>query len=145
VLLDRSPDAWLCNCGLYGCLEAYAGTKALLRRFGELGGSALEVRDIALAARRGERAGIETFEMMGRALGQAVASVQNLLDLDAIVFTGGISASFDLIEPSLRQALQERAFAPPLAAVPLLVSELGDKAVVVGAAHLVKVMRPAAS
>ncbi|HMJ10825.1 MAG TPA: ROK family protein [Polyangiaceae bacterium] len=138
IMLDRSADAWLCNCGLRGCLEAYAGTKALLRRYSELGGVASEVRDIALAARRGERTGLEPFEMMGRALGQAVAGIQNLLDLDAIVFSGGISASFDLIEPSLRQALQERAFAPPLATIPLLVSELSDKAGVIGAAHLTR-------
>ncbi|HEY6555742.1 MAG TPA: ROK family protein [Polyangiaceae bacterium] len=145
TLLERSPDAWLCNCGLHGCLEAYAGTKALLRRYTDLGGDATEVRDIALAARRGERAGIETFEMMGRALGHAAASLQNLLDLDALVFSGGISASFDLIEPSLRAALRERAFAPPLAGVPLLVSELGSKAGVIGAAHLVRIMSLSAS
>jgi glucokinase len=145
ILLDRSPDAWPCNCGLHGCLEAYAGTQGLLRRYADLGGSAGEIRDIATAARRGERAGIDTFEMMGRALGHAVASVQNLLDLDAIVFTGGISASFDLIEPSLREALRQRAFAPPLAAVPLLVSELGSKAGVIGAAHLVRILGPSSA
>jgi predicted NBD/HSP70 family sugar kinase len=74
--------------------------------------------------------------MMGRALGHAIAALQNALDLDAIVFSGGISASFDLIEPSAREALRERAFAPPLSTVPFIVSELGDKAGVVGAAHL---------
>jgi glucokinase len=136
VMIDRSKDAWPCNCGLHGCLEAYAGTKALLRRNAELGGRAEDVRSIADSARRGERSGLAVFEMMGRALGHAVASIQNLLDLDAIVFSGGISASFDLIEPSVRDALRERAFAPPLARIPLLVSELGDKAGVVGAAHL---------
>jgi glucokinase len=136
IMLDRSADAWLCNCGLYGCVEAYAGTKAVLRRYAELGGAANEVRDISEAARRGERAGLAAFEMMGRALGHAIAALQNALDLDAIVFSGGISASFDLIEPSAREALRERAFAPPLSTVPFIVSELGDKAGVVGAAHL---------
>jgi glucokinase len=137
IMLDRSPDSPVCNCGLRGCLEAYAGTKALLQRYSELGGTALEVRDIADAARRGERAGLEVFEMMGGALGQGIANIQNLLDVDAIVFSGGISASFDLLEPCVRGALRARAFAPPLAAVPLLVSELGERAGVVGAAHLV--------
>ena len=136
IMIDRSPDAWPCNCGLRGCIEAYAGSKALLRRYAELGGRASDVRTIADGAREGERAGLAVFEMMGRALGHGIASIQNLLDLDAIVFTGGVSASFDLIEPSVRDALRERAFAPPLATVPLLVSELGSKAGVVGAAHL---------
>ena len=117
-MLERSPDAWLCNCGLHGCLEAYAGTKALLRRYMDLGGDATEVRDIALAARRGERAGIETFEMMGRALGHAAASLQNLLDLDALVFSGESRPhSICRAEPARRAA--GAAFAPPLAGVPL--------------------------
>jgi len=132
----RSHEAPVCACGQRGCLEAYAGTKALLRRFRELGGSADEVLPIAQAARKGDQAGLRVFEEMGEALGRGLANIQNLLDLNAIVFTGGISASFDLIEPYVRRALREFAFAPPLAQVPLLVSELGERAGVIGAAHL---------
>ena len=50
--------------------------------------------------------------------------MQNVLDLDAIVFGGGVSASFELIEPALRATLSARAHGPPLGDVPLLVSEL---------------------
>jgi glucokinase len=132
----RSPDAPVCACGQRGCIEAYAGTKALLRRFREFGGSADEVLPISIAARKGEQSGLRVFEEMGEALGRGLANIQNLLDLNAIVFSGGISASFDLIEPHVRRALREFAFAPPLAEVPLLVSELGERAGVIGAAHL---------
>ena len=74
---------------------------------------------------------------MGQALGYGLSFVQNVLDLDAIVFSGGISRSFDLIAPGIRESLRERCFAPPLAEVPLVVSELGEFAGVIGAAHLV--------
>lgn len=134
--IERSSTAWPCGCGLRGCLESYAGTKALLRKYAELGGSATEVLPIAEAARRQEPAALETFAMMGRALGIAIAGFQNTLDLDAIVFTGGISSSFDLIEPSIRSALDEFAFAPPLAKVPLLISELAERTGLLGAAYL---------
>jgi glucokinase len=136
AMIDQSASAWPCGCGLTGCVEAYAGTRALLRRHAELGGVSHTVLDIAESARRGESSGIEAFQMMGRALGLGIAFVQNVLDLDAIVFSGGISRSFDLIEGSIREALRERAFAPPLAEVPLLVSELGEFAGLIGAAHL---------
>jgi glucokinase len=136
ICVDSSADAWQCGCGLRGCMEAYAGTRALLRRFRELGGSATEILPIAASARRGEAAGVQCFEMMGRALGRGLANIQNVLDLNAIVFSGGISASFDLIEPTIRKYIREGAFAPPLGEVPLLVSELGDRAGVIGAAHL---------
>jgi glucokinase len=134
--VTRTLDAPLCACGQRGCVEAYVGTKGLLRRFRELGRSADEVLPIALAARRGDEAGLRVFEEMGEALGKGLANIQNLLDLNAIVFSGGVSASFDLIEPHVRRSLREFAFAPPLAEVPLLVSQLGERAGVIGAAHL---------
>jgi glucokinase len=136
MYVNRSPDAPVCACGQRGCIEAYAGTKALLRRFRELGGSADEVLPISVSARRGEQRGLRVLEEMGEALGRGLANIQNLLDLNAIVFSGGVSASFDLIEPHVRRSLREFAFAPPLAQVPLLVSELGERAGVIGAAHL---------
>jgi len=136
IPIDHSAGAWPCGCGQRGCLEAYAGSRGVLRRFTELGGRGDEIKEVAESVRRGERAGLEAFEMMARALGDGVTALENVLDLDAIVFSGGISASFDLIEPKLRESVRARAFAPPLGEVPLLVSELGERAGVVGAAYL---------
>jgi predicted NBD/HSP70 family sugar kinase len=76
------------------------------------------------------------FETMGRAVGRALATVQNFLDLGAIVFGGAAAPHFDLLQPFVREELQRKAFAPPLAALPLVVSALGDSAGVIGAAHL---------
>ena len=136
IRINSSVDAWPCICGQRGCVEAYAGTRGLLRKFAELGGQATRIREIAESARRGEPAGLGVFEHMGAWLGGLLVNVQNLLDLDAFVFTGGISQSFDLIEPSLRNTLRSQAFAPPLGQVPLLVSQLGPRAGLVGAAYL---------
>jgi len=141
VGIGRGPirggsEEWQCGCGRQGCMEAYAGTAGLLRRFAELGGHATEIREIAESARRGEDAGRLVFEGMGEALGLGITTMQNLLDLDAFVFTGGISRSFDLIEPALRRSLREHAFARVLSEVPLLLSDLEERAGVIGAAHL---------
>jgi glucokinase len=134
--IDRE-HGWPCACGLLGCLESYAGTKGLLKSYRELGGGkATTILELANATRSGSAAGRQTFEKMGWALALAISGIQNVLDLDAFVFTGGVSASFDLIEPALRATLEKVAFAPPLAAVPLLVSELGTAAGLVGAALL---------
>ncbi len=136
IRINSSVDAWPCTCGQRGCVEAYAGTRGLLRKFAELGGHATRIREVAESARRGEPAGLEVFAHMGRWIGGLLVNVQNLLDLDAFVFTGGISQSFDLIEPSLRTTMREQAFSPPLGQVPLLVSQLGARAGLVGAAYL---------
>ncbi len=140
INIDPSEDAPACGCGKAGCLETYAGTAALLRKFKEAGGGEVsDVKSIADSARAGEAAGIATFQMMGEALGRGLANIQNTLDLSALVFTGGISGAFDLIEPSLREALRKHSFAEPPAEVPLVVSELGSAAGVVGAANLTKI------
>lgn len=134
--IDSAEDAWACACGMRGCVEAYAGTRGLMRTFAEYGKTASEVLEIAMSARSSEEAGLRTFERMGLAIGTALANIQNVLDLSAIVFTGGISQSFDLFETPVRVALRQHCFARPPAEVPLLVSELGARAGVIGAAHL---------
>ena len=141
--VDPSPAAPLCACGNRGCLETYAGTVGLLGRFREGGGEATEVKHIAESARRSERAGLDTFAMAADALAVGLSNIQSTLDLDAIVFSGGVSLSFDLVEPRLRAGLRARSFAPILAEVPLVVSALGELAGVVGAAHLPELRRRA--
>ncbi len=133
VLVDASPTAWPCGCGRLGCIEAYAGKAGLLRKYREVGGHASTAREIA---EHGGEKGEAVWRMMGSMLGSALGSINNTLDLDAIVFTGGISNSFALIEPHVRAALKLRVFAPPLAELPLLTSQLGEHAGVIGAAHL---------
>jgi glucokinase len=137
VNVDRTEYAPLCGCGKRGCLETYTGTAALKRMFVTFGGhEAADIREIAEAARSGNQAGIDTFLAMGEWLGRGLAGIQNTLDLNALIFAGGIAKSFDLIEPSLRAALRENCAAAPLAEVPLVVSNLGSHAGVLGAAHL---------
>ena len=134
--INRSDIGWPCACGLNGCVESYAGTRGLLRKYAELGGEADEIRPISDAARQGSAAASATFAAMGEALGIGLAAIQNTLDLDAIIFTGGISPSFDLVEPALRASLKKYVFGPPLAELPLLVSELGERTGLLGAAYL---------
>lgn len=136
ILVDSRDDAWPCPCGLSGCMEAYAGTRGLVRRHQELGGNVDEPHEIAERALRGDPTALQAFESMGRALGIGFAQIQKLLDLDALIVSGGISASFALIEPALRAALAEHAFGKPTGEVPIRVSELGSDAGLIGAALL---------
>lgn len=133
VLVDSSPGAWECGCGLKGCMEAYAGAKGLLRHDSEKGGNATEIREIVDAGgARAER----LFEFLGRALGTGLARLNNALDLDALVFTGGVSGSFAAIEPRLRAHFVAHSYAQPMGSIPMEVSKLGEHAGVIGAAWL---------
>jgi glucokinase len=140
INVDPSDDAPACGCGKKGCLETFSGTNALKRKFREEGGPDVSgIKEIAESARRGEAPGLAAFRMMGLALGHGLANIQNVLDLNALVFTGGISGSFDLIEPLVREGLRRYSFADPPAEVPLVVSELGSTAGVIGAAYLTQI------
>lgn len=136
IRIDPSPSAWACLCGLHGCLEAYAGEKGVLRRFHELGGQARDYTSVEAAALRGDRAGVKVFEAVGRDLGQALAILQSILDLNAIVFSGRSAECCRLMLPSARETLEQLAYTSALARVPLFVSELGADAVLLGAAYL---------
>lgn len=136
VTVDPSPAAPPCVCGNRGCLESYAGARALVEYVKSRRGTATEARDVAESARRGDGTAQAAFDAAADALAVVVNSIQNVLDLDAIVFAGGVSAAFDLVERRLREKLRARCYAPPLGEVPLLVSELGENAGVVGAARL---------
>jgi glucokinase len=136
ILVDTQKDAWPCPCGLHGCMEAYAGTRGLVRRYKELGGGVDEPHEIAELAKTGDPAAKKAFDSMGHALGVGFAQIQKILDLDALIVSGGISASFDLMEPALRAALRHHAFGEPTGKVPIVVSELGSDAGLIGAALL---------
>ena len=133
VLVDTAPDAWPCACGRTGCMEAYAGTRGLLRLFREAGGGAQDLGEIF---KSGGEAANQVIEMLGWALGAGLASLNNALDLDALVFTGGVAGSFARFEPALRSAFAVRSFSGPQADVPMLTSRLGEHAGVIGAAWL---------
>lgn len=131
VVIDSSEDARLCGCGNKGCLEAYAGTEGLIELEHSLGGNANDIKQ----AFDGPHADA-ILKRLGSSLGNALASINNTLDLDAIVFSGGVAGSLDRFIDYIKQELEAQSFSELQAQVPLLASQLGVHAGVIGAAHL---------
>jgi glucokinase len=91
---------------------------------------------VSEAARAGDRVALAAFEEAGRRLGQVLASVANLLNLDGVVITGGPSESLDLIRPAMIEEARSRAFEIPFKRMTIVRGELGDEAGILGAAGL---------
>lgn len=129
-----------CGCGSHGCLEQYASGQGILQNYQELIGPDTEVKidsiGIADLARRGDPVAQAAFEMAGRYLGQAIAGVVNLLNLEAVVFGGGLSNSLELLRPALEQELVQRAFAVNHRCLQLLQAQRGEEAGILGVADL---------
>lgn len=146
-----------CPCGRRGCLEAYAGRgpmeerarrdaargeKTQLFRIMERQGKARLSSGVwAEALDAGDPLAVKLVERALGALGAALGSVVNLLDLEAVVVGGGLGSR-------LGQAYAERIAAAmlPHLVVPerppaVRVSELGDRGAAIGASMLAQVFR----
>ncbi len=128
------PDGPLCACGARGCLEAVAGAAALLRRYQDLTGRPVEdVRQlVALTDTDDDAAAIWTEAVA--ALADALTGVCALLAPGAIVLAGGLAEAGVALTAPLTVLLKERARVTALP--PVVVSELGASAGVVGAAEI---------
>ena len=72
-----------------------------------------------------------------RYLGLGLASLVNAVDPERIFLSGEIIAAWDLIEPTVRQALAERVLAPAGGAIELVTIALPEHPRLRGAAALV--------
>ncbi|MCC0021006.1 MAG: ROK family transcriptional regulator [Nitratireductor sp.] len=110
------PNGALCRCGRHGCVEAYAGYYAILRRAGgsdprqlpedEKVGIELEtMRKLVEKARTGDFMAAEAYREAGAALGNGLRSLFALLDPMPVAFVGSGVVAFDLMEPEIRASL----------------------------------------
>ena len=141
-----------CPCGRSGCMEAYAGRGSLERRARELHADGAETELFKIARKRGRErltsgiwaAALERKDPLARklvaeaveALGAGVASVVNVLDVEAVILGGGLGVR--LGEPfadKIAAAMLPHLFddeRPP----PVLVAALGDLGGAIGASLL---------
>ena len=114
--MNHVPGGALCRCGRAGCLEAYASDYGILRSAENLPDNTAPpshavdpqvMSALESAARRGDLDAIAAFQKAGRAIGFGLARMIALLNPDRIVLAGAGTRALDLIEPSLRAAIDE--------------------------------------
>lgn len=130
------PDGLPCPCGARGCLECYAGLSAILGAVGvgtDPAGSA-SAATIAAAADAGSPAVRQALDAAGTALGIAVGSLVNVLDVETVLLGGSyaVLASW-LLEP-LQAQLRVRVVSNGWSPVQVRPSLLGPEAPAIGAA-----------
>ncbi|MCU1417571.1 MAG: hypothetical protein JWP32_1745 [Schumannella sp.] len=97
------PAGPLCDCGQYGCIEAFAGGAALARSAPR--GSEHPVRDIFDAADAGQRDAVAVRDGFARGVAGAVRVLMLTVDVDRIIIGGGITALGERAEQAVRRAL----------------------------------------
>lgn len=137
--IDSSADAPLCGCGQRGCLEAYAGTKGILRMaqaacvknpksiLAELMNKEdFSVKLLSDAAARGDETALNLWKETGCYLGKGLADMILLLNPDAVVLAGGVSRGAKYFLPSVKEVFAAQAVKTPFKKVKVLISKEGN-------------------
>jgi glucokinase len=112
------PNGRRCGCGARGCLEA------------EASGLAIE----AITGRPPTEPSYEIMQRTGRLVGQGVASVCNMLDLDLVVIGGSVALGFGATFFNAAQdALDEHARLAYSRTARVVSARLGDRGPLIGA------------
>ena len=137
-----------CNCGNYGCLEAYASGPNIAERAREalragdestlpdLVGGDLEritAATVYEAAQQGDVVAREVVRDTARFLGTGLANLLNVFNPDVVVVAGGVTQAGDALFEPLRNEVRRRAFKPAVMACRIVPGELPGTAGVVGA------------
>jgi glucokinase len=131
-----------CGCGRRGCLEAYAGGAAIVRRAAARLRPGREplasVDDVARAAAAGEAACRAVLEEAAAALGLGLAVAVNLYNPGTLVLGGGVARGWPEIIPRAPARMRAAALPAALAELVTAPAQLGPRAGVVGAAALAR-------
>jgi glucokinase len=146
--LDGPP----CRCGNRGCLEAYCGSTGLLAQARRLAtaaeattawrdlvatrGESLTTRDCHALAMAGDPTARGFFAEAGRRLGQASASLVNVLAPERVIIGGGVAQAGDLILVPCREMVAQHVMSDAGRATPVVPAALGAHAAAIGAAAL---------
>jgi predicted NBD/HSP70 family sugar kinase len=124
----------MCRCGSRGCLETYTSSEHMLRLVDPtLPGATFT--DLVAAATAGNVAAQRVLEDAGLHLGWALASVLNLLNPGIVIVGGAMSRAGDLLLEPTRTGLRRHAL-DSVAQTPIVISQLGERASLVGAVQL---------
>ena len=146
------PGGLACGCGRRGCLEAYAGRVRMEERARELqksgrktilfkvmkerGSTRLSSGVFQSALKKGDKMAVQLIDEAAWALGLALASAQNLLDLEAIIVGGGLGDRLgQSFVDQIAEQMTPHLFTPDKPPR-MLGTELGDLGGSVGAAVL---------
>jgi len=141
-----------CNCGSYGCIEAYAGNMYLRERVrtnlkkhpeskiwklinNDL--SKISPRYVQDAAEAGDEFAKSVIDELGFQLGSAFASLCNVLDISVFIIGGGIAGFGRPLFDEIRKTISKRVMAPIRPRVKVLPAKLKNEAGIKGASALV--------
>jgi predicted NBD/HSP70 family sugar kinase len=131
-LSDSGP---LCACGNRGCVEATAGSRAIVEGFRSIN-PVDDIRDVIRLALDGDRAARRAIADAASVIAGALAAAMSLFNPLRVVIGGELSAAGELLRVPLTAAIEQRAVPATVSGAVVTIGELGDRAELLGAATL---------
>ncbi|QWW18767.1 ROK family protein [Schaalia sp. 19OD2882] len=122
-----------CSCGRIGHVEPIASGTGIAREYLRLTAEEVDGRTVDERAEAGDSAAVRVVEAAGRALGETIGALANVLDPAIIVLSGSVTRSGRTWWQAVRGGYAAQAM-NPVAATPIVVGELGGHAPLLGAA-----------
>lgn len=145
--IQMNPEGDLCYCGKIGCLETIAsgaamvkksqekirnGKSTILKKIVNNNIEAITLKNIIDAANNGDLFAIELIEEAGEYLAKAMSILIHLFNPEAIIIGGEISDAGNLITDPIQQKLNKYAMQRLKQDTTILLSELKEKAGLMG-------------
>lgn len=107
------PSGPPCGCGMKGCWEMFASSRAALRYYAELnpGASRITIQELLHLAEDGDRQAIAALTRQAEHLGRGLRLVTAALSPEVILFTGDITASWPTFGPVVEKELGSQMLA----------------------------------
>lgn len=158
ICLER--DGPPCACGLHGCLEVLAsgpalaaaarravadGPASMLLQLAHGDARRISAPIVGAAARQGDEVALGLIGRAAAYLGQAIAMLVNVLDLEHVVVGGGLSQLGPLLLEPIRAATDRYLLPEYRGRVPITLPGLGTDAGAIGAVLALREARVAGS
>ncbi len=136
IVEEDEKAARRCGCGNTGCLEAMASGASISAIFRDITGTAMNAKEIADLAKAGDSVSLSIYRKAAHYIGKAVASCATLLNIEKVVFGGGVSEDFEFLYPMIRASVDRFIFKPSNKELQIVKTQLGYDATLIGCAAL---------
>ena len=129
-LVTLDPNGHKCHSGNTGSLEQHVSAQSIRREMG------MEPGQLAALAAAGDAGAISFWQRYGKLLGIGLVSSIYVLNPEAVIIGGGISAAAPYFLPATEAEIAQRIQPHYRGSLKLLIATLGNRAGMVGAAKL---------
>jgi len=127
-----------CNCGGFGCFEAYVGNRALYALASQvMGRPGMTIEAMYALAQKGNKKALSFWKMAAEHIGNGLVGIVNLLNPRLIIIGGGISHNEKFLFKTITDTIRLRAMSLQGSAFKIKRAQFKDDAGIIGAYVLV--------